>query len=269
MCFLFLAVMDISDLIKGKIECDEEKQFFIPFFPYVLFFFSKYTSALLPLSLFKALKSMFTDTACNQNSKIAICVCKGFSICMILRWNSFCVFLIPLCVFVWLQGGCWEWLPPHLAEQSDSLTRRQWWPRYCFDIQVSYRVFPCDYSAVSDTVCTEGSQWTVNAVICGQPKWPFLIASCLFSLLCGWEWRSLSWWIACTLEPMFSYYLPFISPSPASSLTAYYLMFMADFDSSYVWHCHVPHRVTLHVRLHCYIAQLLSFLLLLKALGIT
>lgn len=35
--FLFLAVMDISDLIKGKIECDEEKQFFIPFFPYVLF----------------------------------------------------------------------------------------------------------------------------------------------------------------------------------------------------------------------------------------
>ncbi|KAA8588915.1 hypothetical protein FQN60_010260 [Etheostoma spectabile] len=32
-----VAVMDISDLIKGKIECDEEKQFFIPFFPYVLF----------------------------------------------------------------------------------------------------------------------------------------------------------------------------------------------------------------------------------------
>ncbi|XP_030252453.1 dedicator of cytokinesis 2 isoform X3 [Sparus aurata] len=30
-----VAVMDISDLIKGKIECDEEKQFFIPFFPVV------------------------------------------------------------------------------------------------------------------------------------------------------------------------------------------------------------------------------------------
>uniref|UniRef100_A0A8C4HK55 Dedicator of cytokinesis 2 n=1 Tax=Dicentrarchus labrax TaxID=13489 RepID=A0A8C4HK55_DICLA len=29
-----VAVMDISDLIKGKIECDEEKQYFIPFFPY-------------------------------------------------------------------------------------------------------------------------------------------------------------------------------------------------------------------------------------------
>lgn len=29
--------MDISDIIKGKHECDEEKQFFIPFFPYVLF----------------------------------------------------------------------------------------------------------------------------------------------------------------------------------------------------------------------------------------
>ncbi|CAG5990812.1 unnamed protein product, partial [Menidia menidia] len=27
-----VAVMDISDIIKGKIECDEEKQFFIPFF---------------------------------------------------------------------------------------------------------------------------------------------------------------------------------------------------------------------------------------------
>uniref|UniRef100_A0A7N6F9H0 Dedicator of cytokinesis 2 n=1 Tax=Anabas testudineus TaxID=64144 RepID=A0A7N6F9H0_ANATE len=32
-----VAVMDISDIIKGKMECDEEKQFFIPFFPYVLF----------------------------------------------------------------------------------------------------------------------------------------------------------------------------------------------------------------------------------------
>uniref|UniRef100_A0A8C2X9J1 Dedicator of cytokinesis 2 n=1 Tax=Cyclopterus lumpus TaxID=8103 RepID=A0A8C2X9J1_CYCLU len=30
-----VAVMDISDLIKGKVECDEEKQFFIPFFPVV------------------------------------------------------------------------------------------------------------------------------------------------------------------------------------------------------------------------------------------
>ncbi|XP_077465336.1 dedicator of cytokinesis 2 [Stigmatopora argus] len=28
-----VAVMDISDIIKGKVECDEEKQFFIPFFP--------------------------------------------------------------------------------------------------------------------------------------------------------------------------------------------------------------------------------------------
>ncbi|XP_076861923.1 dedicator of cytokinesis 2 [Brachyhypopomus gauderio] len=28
-----VAVMDISDIIKGKMECDEEKQFFIPFFP--------------------------------------------------------------------------------------------------------------------------------------------------------------------------------------------------------------------------------------------
>lgn len=33
--FSVSAVMDISDLIKGKVECDEEKQFFIPFFPYV------------------------------------------------------------------------------------------------------------------------------------------------------------------------------------------------------------------------------------------
>ncbi|XP_028315160.1 dedicator of cytokinesis 2 isoform X2 [Gouania willdenowi] len=30
-----VAVMDITDIIKGKIECDEEKQFFIPFFPVV------------------------------------------------------------------------------------------------------------------------------------------------------------------------------------------------------------------------------------------
>uniref|UniRef100_A0A3P9MDG1 Dedicator of cytokinesis 2 n=1 Tax=Oryzias latipes TaxID=8090 RepID=A0A3P9MDG1_ORYLA len=30
-----VAVMDITDIIKGKLECDEEKQFFIPFFPVV------------------------------------------------------------------------------------------------------------------------------------------------------------------------------------------------------------------------------------------
>lgn len=30
-----VAVMDISDIIKGKVECDEEKQYFIPFFPVV------------------------------------------------------------------------------------------------------------------------------------------------------------------------------------------------------------------------------------------
>lgn len=37
---------------------------------------------------------------------------------------------------------------------------------------------PCDYPAVSAPVCTEGSQWTVYAaVICGQTKWPSLIAS--------------------------------------------------------------------------------------------
>ncbi|KAG7465378.1 hypothetical protein MATL_G00175820 [Megalops atlanticus] len=30
-----VAVMDISDIIKGKLECDEEKQFFIPFHPVV------------------------------------------------------------------------------------------------------------------------------------------------------------------------------------------------------------------------------------------
>lgn len=34
---LFPAVMDISDIIKGKVECDEEKQYFIPFCPYVTF----------------------------------------------------------------------------------------------------------------------------------------------------------------------------------------------------------------------------------------
>uniref|UniRef100_A0A8C8GAL7 Dedicator of cytokinesis 2 n=1 Tax=Oncorhynchus tshawytscha TaxID=74940 RepID=A0A8C8GAL7_ONCTS len=31
-----VAVMDISDIIKGKIECDEEKQYFIPFVPLVI-----------------------------------------------------------------------------------------------------------------------------------------------------------------------------------------------------------------------------------------
>lgn len=56
-CFLFLAVMDISDLIKGKIECDEEKQFFIPFFPYVLYFSSS-TPPLLK-------KLLYTDPHCN------------------------------------------------------------------------------------------------------------------------------------------------------------------------------------------------------------
>uniref|UniRef100_A0A672IAE9 Dedicator of cytokinesis 2 n=1 Tax=Salarias fasciatus TaxID=181472 RepID=A0A672IAE9_SALFA len=35
-----VAVMDITDIMKGKTECDEEKQHFIPFFPYVPFLFS-------------------------------------------------------------------------------------------------------------------------------------------------------------------------------------------------------------------------------------
>uniref|UniRef100_A0AAX7SLX6 Dedicator of cytokinesis 2 n=1 Tax=Astatotilapia calliptera TaxID=8154 RepID=A0AAX7SLX6_ASTCA len=49
-----VAVMDISDIIKGKIECDEEKQYFIPFFPYVLFLVSFFPTP--PLSdLFLAL----------------------------------------------------------------------------------------------------------------------------------------------------------------------------------------------------------------------
>lgn len=30
---IFFTVMDISDIIKGKAECDEEKQYFIPFQP--------------------------------------------------------------------------------------------------------------------------------------------------------------------------------------------------------------------------------------------
>lgn len=61
-----------------------------------------------------------------------------------------------------------------------------------------------------------------------------------------------------TLELVFSYYLTSISPWPDSSLAAHYLMFMADFDNPYGWHCLVPHRVTPHIRLHCHIAQLLS-----------
>lgn len=81
----------------------------------------------------------------------------------------------------------------------------------------------------------------------------------LISLRRGWEWRSLSWWIACALEPMFSYYLPFIPPLPASSLAAHFLMFMADFDIPCVWRCLVPQRDTQCAGLHCYIAQLFIF----------
>lgn len=41
-------------------------------------------------------------------------------------WVLKCVFVC----FVWLQGSCWEWLSTLLAEQSDSVTRRQWRARY-------------------------------------------------------------------------------------------------------------------------------------------
>uniref|UniRef100_A0A8C2GCU5 Dedicator of cytokinesis 2 n=1 Tax=Cyprinus carpio TaxID=7962 RepID=A0A8C2GCU5_CYPCA len=34
-----VAVMDISDIIKGKTECDEEKQYFIPFHPNLFYYF--------------------------------------------------------------------------------------------------------------------------------------------------------------------------------------------------------------------------------------
>lgn len=74
---LFLAVMDISDLIKGKIECDEEKQFFIPFFPYVHFPFLSLTHGnyitILP----------FFSRFCT--------ILKSKSVCVISK----CVFLCP------------------------------------------------------------------------------------------------------------------------------------------------------------------------------
>uniref|UniRef100_A0A8C7XUG5 Dedicator of cytokinesis 2 n=1 Tax=Oryzias sinensis TaxID=183150 RepID=A0A8C7XUG5_9TELE len=44
-----VAVMDITDIIKGKLECDEEKQFFIPFFPYSCQFMC-YLNSLFSLS---------------------------------------------------------------------------------------------------------------------------------------------------------------------------------------------------------------------------
>lgn len=60
-----------------------------------------------------------------------------------------CVFKMYFRVFAWLQGSCWEWLSPLLAEQSDSITRRQWWPRYCSALTGFALCFlvckPCDY----------------------------------------------------------------------------------------------------------------------------
>uniref|UniRef100_A0A8C9XHL6 Dedicator of cytokinesis 2 n=1 Tax=Sander lucioperca TaxID=283035 RepID=A0A8C9XHL6_SANLU len=52
-----VAVMDISDLIKGKIECDEEKQFFIPFFPYLTLFLYPQ----LPPGLWVTMKALVGD----------------------------------------------------------------------------------------------------------------------------------------------------------------------------------------------------------------
>lgn len=175
-------------------------------------------------------------------------------------------------MFVWLQGSCWEWLSSFLAEQSDGITRRQRWTRYCL---ASLSVSQCEShvtilpkSVVLYALKIPTGLCTLKSLVVRQ-NGHFSSYPRLFFLLRGWEWRSLSWWIAFALEPMFSYYLPFISPSPASTLAARYLTFMADFDSPYGWRCLVPHRLTSRVGLHCHIAWLLSFLSPLKALGIT
>uniref|UniRef100_A0A8C7H9X5 Dedicator of cytokinesis 2 n=1 Tax=Oncorhynchus kisutch TaxID=8019 RepID=A0A8C7H9X5_ONCKI len=46
-----VAVMDISDIIKGKIECDEEKQYFIPFVPTI----TEWTLHTIPWTLLSTL----------------------------------------------------------------------------------------------------------------------------------------------------------------------------------------------------------------------
>uniref|UniRef100_A0A8C5EGF0 Dedicator of cytokinesis 2 n=1 Tax=Gouania willdenowi TaxID=441366 RepID=A0A8C5EGF0_GOUWI len=56
-----VAVMDITDIIKGKIECDEEKQFFIPFFPYVLFSLFLIISENIHISLWVTMKALVGD----------------------------------------------------------------------------------------------------------------------------------------------------------------------------------------------------------------
>lgn len=72
--------MDISDLIKGKLECDEEKQYFIPFFPYVLYFTSR-----LDLTLDSFLFSLRNSNLCSltlavlKNSSSAVCEGEGFN----------------------------------------------------------------------------------------------------------------------------------------------------------------------------------------------
>lgn len=102
-CHPFPAVMDISDIIKGKTEVDEEKQYFIPFFPYVL------------------LLSFIPSTPLRNLNREAFKLNVSVSV---------------FCFVVWIQGNCWARLSPHLAEQSDSISRRQRRPR-CFPTHTS------------------------------------------------------------------------------------------------------------------------------------
>lgn len=143
---------------------------FHPFLPVCPIFLSLCLFSLSPS--FSSLRNLNLRSQILPIIRVAVVqfhLWQSFSICMILRLNSVCVFSSAF-VSVWLQGSCWEWLSPLLAEQSDCITRRQWWPRYCSTLT--------GFAKPSGPVCTEGSNWTVHAsVICGPTKWPFLNAS--------------------------------------------------------------------------------------------
>lgn len=194
-CCLVPAVMDISDIIKGKIERDDEKEIFIPFFPYVLFsvlhhLFSS-SSSLCPFCLFFFF--FYVQLCTIFESLKSLCVCfLGFFCVSVSRAIAENDFLHTL-------------LNKVTASRRDSGgqgTALHFHTHFCFLV---WKLCHCSASVTRPNgLNVSTGRWRLLSLV-----WPIKVAAPhpllsppLSSLLplSVWGWWTLSWWTVFALE---------------------------------------------------------------------
>lgn len=194
-CCLVPAVMDISDIIKGKIERDDEKEIFIPFFPYVLFsvlhHLSSSSSSLCPFCLFFFF--FYVQLCTIFESLKSLCVCfLGFFCVSVSRAIAENDFLHTL-------------LNKVTASRRDSGgqgTALHFHTHFCFLV---WKLCHCSASVTRPNgLNVSTGRWRLLSLV-----WPIKVAAPhpllsppLSSLLplCVWGWWTLSWWTVFALE---------------------------------------------------------------------